>query len=205
MSRNTKIILAVVAGVLVLLCLCSCTLLFVTSRFVINNSRTVSSESVRAAIEEGVQVEPAQLGESDPQATPFQLPDGWRSDYAMNIAGFRLVGYRPDGGTGHIMLAVAPETTHTNIEELEREVRGLASSHGYRWNQKEMVVVERKPITINGEATEMVVAEGNGSGGPWRQAMVVYRGERGLTLVIYGMPTDAYNQAEADALFASIR
>ena len=205
MSRNTKIILAVLAGGLVVLCLCAAAMALVASTLFINTSRTVSSDSVRAVVEEAVQVEPGQLDGSSSQVAPFEVPAGWRSDYAMTIGGFRLVGYRPESGTGHIMLAVVPETAHVNIDDLERQVRGVASSHGYRWDQSEMTVVERKPITVNGQAAEMVIAEGSGSGGPWRQAMVSVRGERGLTLVIYGMPAGSYDQAEADALFASIR
>ncbi len=205
MSRNTKIILAVLAGLLVVLCLCACSVALIARWLFIDNSVTVRSESVRTAVEEAVQVEPGQLGEAAGEAAPFELPAGWRSEYAMRIGGFSLVGYRPENGTGHIMLAVVPEASQTNLDELEREVRGLASSHGYRWHNSEMKVVERKTITVNGKPVEMVIAEGKGSSGPWKQAMVAARGERGLTLVIYGMPAETYEQAEADALFASIR
>lgn len=203
MSRNTKIILAVVAGILVVLCLCVGAVVLATSLFFINSSVSVSPAHVDTVIERAVQVNPAPLAEGD--IASLTLPHGWQTDYSVRVAGFRVAGYRPASGDGHITLAVLPETPHASIEELERELRAIGGSYGYRWNQREMQVVERKPVTVHEQATEMVVAEGTGSSGKWRQAMVSYRGDQGLTLVIYGMPAAAYDQAEADALFASIR
>ncbi len=205
MSQNTKIILAIAIGVLVVLCMCMCVLVLVGSSLFITNSGTVSTGSVRSVVEEAVQVEPGALEFGGDASVPFALPAGWHSDYAMRIGGYRLVGYRPASGQGHILLAVVPETEHTNIDEIEREIRGITGGHGYRWNDAKMTVVDRRPITIADRPAEMVVSEGAGSSGPWRQAMVTFRSERGLMLVIYGMPTAAYDQAEADALFASIR
>jgi hypothetical protein len=202
MSRNNKIILAVLVGALLVLCLCGCAVVLATSFFFINNTVTTGG-SVRAPIEEVVQVGPAQIEDGEAIAS-LTLPNGWRADYSVKVGGFRLAGYRPESGNGHVMLVVVPETSATSVAELEKEARGLASQYGYKWNQTELTVVERKPVTVRDQATEMVIAEGTGSGGPWRQAMVSFRGDRGLTLVIYGMPKASYEQATADALFASI-
>ncbi len=204
MSRNTKIILVIVVGALVVLCLCAGVAAIASTIIIRNASVRVGPERI------DINTEPVQINPSEPEMTSDEivgitLPNGWRSDYSLRVAGFRLVGYKPETGSGHIMLAVLPETPAQSIDEMERELRGLASTHGYKWNYSDMSVVERRKITIKGQETEMVVSESTRSSGAWKQAVTYFRGDQGLTLVVYGMPKEEYNQAEADALFASIR
>ena len=205
MSRNTKIILIIVAAALVLLCLCAATSAFLATVFFRNISVTASPVQIETAAGEAVLVEPRQAEFAANDIADFTLPEGWVSDYSMKVAGFRLVGYKPAGGAGHLIFAVIPETASTNIDQVERAIRSLADTHGYQWNRADMTVVERKPVTVHGESSEMVVSEGSGSSGAWRQAMTTFRGNQGLTLVIYGMPQVAYDQGDVDALFASIQ
>jgi hypothetical protein len=204
MSSNTKIILGIVVGLLVILCLCACATASIAGWFFRNSSVNVSPSRIATAADAAIQINPSQADASGQQIAAFTLPEGWRSEYAIKAGNFRLVGYAPATGTGHIMLAQIPETERADVAKLEREMRSLAASHGYHWSQGEMTVVERRPITIRDQATELIISEGRGSSGAWRQAMAYFRGDRGLTLVIFGMPQDSYDEAAADAFFASI-
>jgi hypothetical protein len=205
MSRNTKIILIVVAAAVVLLCLCASTSVWLAAvlfRNVAVNSAPVRIETAQG---EAILVEPRQAEATGGAMPSFTLPAGWLSDYSMKIAGFQLAGYKPENGTGHLVFAVIPETSNTSVEDLERQIQSVTGSQGYRWNQSEMKVVERRSVTVRDQASELVISEGNGSGGAWRQAVTTYRGDQGLVLVIYGMPQGNYDQGELDALLASIQ
>ena len=80
-------------------------------------------------------MEPRQAESTGEGLAAFALPAGWSSDYSMNVAGFKLVGYKPESGPGHIIFAVLPETSGTSIVQLERDIQGLADTHGYKWNR----------------------------------------------------------------------
>ena len=205
MNRNTQIVLAIVVAVLLILCLCTCASALLANWFIRNSSVTFGPYQVERAAREAVLVEPAGSDENPEQIAGFTLPNGWRSDYAFKAAGFRIVGYAPVTGVGHIMLALLPETVHVDLGQLVEEIHGLARSPGHDGVQEEMNVVQRKPVTIRGQATEMIISEGRGSSGAWRQAMATFYSDRGLALVIFGMPAAAYDQATVDAFFLSIR
>lgn len=204
MSRNTKIVLIVAAAVLLLLCFCALISVWVAT--VVFRNATYAASPVRIETSEGpaVLVEPGEAEATGGEIANFTLPAGWRSEYAMKVAGFQLAGYKPDVGTGHIVFALIPETSSTSTVDLAREIQSLAGTRGYRWNATQMNVIERRPVTVHDQASQLVISEGSGSSGAWREAMTTYRGDQGLVLVIYGMPRDAYDQDEVDALLASI-
>jgi hypothetical protein len=204
MSRNTKIVLIVAAAVLLVLCFCALMSVWVATVVFRNASFTASPARIETSQGPAVRIQPGQPDTTGGDIANFTLPEGWRSEYAMKIAGFQLAGYKPDSGTGHIVFALIPETSSTSTEDLAREIQSLAGSQGYRWNQTKMNVVERKPVTVHDQASQLVISEGSSSSGAWREAMTTYRGAQGLVLVIYGMPRDAYDQGEVDALLASI-
>ena len=95
MTRNTKIVLGIVAGLL-LLCLCgggaTFFLLGAAGRMIARN--VVTDPADVAAIADGI--------------AEYQLPAGWREQYGMRFLGFSLVAYAPADSRGHIMLMQFP-------------------------------------------------------------------------------------------------
>jgi len=189
MDRNTKIVLGVLAGIVVL-CLCVASLAVGGLLLFIPRTVVTGPERIEAVVEVMPQ---------------FDVPEGWRTDFSFQLGGFGVVGYRPETGNGHLLLARLPENVEMDIERLERDVREMAIGRGYTWMNREMTVVERKPVTINGRSAQMVIAEGVGSDGPWRQAMTAYEGSHGVTLVVYGMPVADWDQETVDRFFNSLR
>ena len=74
MSRNTKIVLGVVVGVLVVLCLCACASVTIAGWIFRNSSVTVSPRAIAAAASRPVQVDPTQADASGQQIAGFNLP-----------------------------------------------------------------------------------------------------------------------------------
>jgi len=189
-TRNTKILLVVLAGLL-LLCVCGSIGVVALSGWLI--SRTATTQ-------------PASIGDIGSEIADFQLPADFVPDYAVNIAGIKLVAYRPRSGSGHIMLAQVPEGISVDAAKLEEEIRSTARSRGYTWFDEKMQVVGEEQITIRGQETTLITAEGmSHSSGAFRQVTASFHGKAGPAWVMVIRPISEWDQAQVDAFLASIR
>ncbi len=190
MTRNTKILIAVLAGLL-LLCACGSIGVVALSGWFI--SRTATTQ-------------PTSVADISSEIAEFQLPAGFVPDYAVNVAGIRLVAYRPQTGSGHIMLAQIPQGISIDAAKLEEEIRSTARSRGYTWFDQDMRVVGQEQVTIRGQETILTTAEGmSHSSGDFRQVTASFRGNTGPAWVMIIRPISEWDQAEVDAFLASIR
>lgn len=189
MTRNTKILLAVIGGLL-LLCLCASIAVAVATGFFISRTATTESSAVSA---------------SSGAIADFDLPMGYAPDYAVNVLGFRIVGFQSDSGNGHIVLAEAPEGFTMDAERLQSDLQGILRDRGYRWFDEKMRMVDEQPVTIRGTQTTLQIAESDGGNGPYRQATAAFPGENGPAWVMFATPVDEWDQGMVDAFLASIR
>jgi len=189
-SRNAKILIVVLAGML-LLCACGSITAAIVGGWLI--SRTATTQ-------------PASIGDIGSEIADFQLPAGFVPDYAVNMAGIRLVAYRPRSGSGHIMLAQVPEGISVDAAKLEEEIRSAARSRGYTWFDEKMQVVAEEQVTIRGQETTLITAEGmSRSSGAFRQVTASFHGKAGPAWVMVIRPVSEWDQAQVDAFLASIR
>lgn len=194
MSRNTKIILAVFTGIVVLILLCAGT-------FVLSLGGLAWNGMARAMEYDAVDVsrEAAAIGD-------FELPEGYTPNYAFNAAGFRVVDYDLRDGHSHLMLVQAPEWAKLNQAEFEQQVRRNLGDK-LKWGEDtKSKIVERRSLRVAGEPVEFAISAGvNASGGDYRAMTGVWDSPKGQVLIYVEEPQAHWNQAEIDAFIASIR
>ncbi len=189
-SRNAKILIVILAGML-LLCACGSITIAILGGWLI--SRTATTET-------------ASIGDIGSEIADFQLPAGFVPDYAVNIAGIKMVAYRPQIGNGHIMLAQVPEGMSVDAAKLEEEIRSAARSRGYTWFNEDMHVVGEEHLTIRGQETTLITSEGmSRSRGALRQVTASFHGKAGQAWVMVIRPVSEWDRAQVDAFLASIR
>lgn len=189
MSRNTKIVLGVVAGLLFLACLCAGTIAAGVALFTVRaTSVSVSPERIELAAE--------RIGGF--------APAGWRSDYTVRIGELEVVGYKPESGDGHIIFAYFGPDSHGNVDEL---ITGIQKGIGgrYTWMDEDMAVVERRKVLLGEQEAEVVITEGKASGRTWRQAIVAYQSARGFTVAALGLPAAQWSEAKLDEFIFALR
>lgn len=78
MSRNTKIILGVMVGAIIVLCLCACLIAFAIGSWVINRTVTVGTDSVQMPVDEAGAGALRQLQAGGSELAASILRGGWR-------------------------------------------------------------------------------------------------------------------------------
>jgi hypothetical protein len=189
MSRNTKIVLGVLAGLIVLACLCAGAVVAGVALFAV---RTTS-----------VSVNPQPVEQAAVRADVLP-PAGWRTDYTVRVGEFEIVGYRPASGEGHLIYAYFGPESHADIDKLARDIQNWTDGR-YRWNQSEMREVERRAVLLGDQEAEVVIYEDQGSSGRWKQAIVAYQSDRGFTVAMLGLPARQWSDAQLDEFIYGLR
>jgi len=195
MSRNTKIILAVV-GALVAICLC-------VGAAALAISAWTASKVVNMA-EQNISSKPEEINASAAAIADFDLPQGFTPDYGMSLMGISLVGY--SAGDQHIMLMQFPAGMNVSAEEMQRQMQQAMQNQKYSYMNADLKVVEQKTVTIRGEENTLTVYEGKeGSGSAFRQVSVPFQGKSGTALLVIAGDAGTWDQAMVDNFIASIR
>jgi hypothetical protein len=195
MSRQTKIVLGIVAGALGL-CLCVAVLgVFALGAAGVSMARTVEISNQR--------VSPA-----GSEIAGYEVPDGWQHQYAVHVMGFSMVGMSGPDGHSHIMLIQVPEGRGTGKPNLQQMLDQAASMPQYRATTRGLKLqqVGQTETTIRGQQVRLMISEGVDAGArPYRQMTGVFQGPNGPTLLIIAGPSETWDQALFDRFIASIR
>ncbi len=203
MTRNTKIVLGVVAGLLVL-CLCAgvAGLAAVTAV-----ARTAYQAPVQGpVIERAVRVQPF----SDPafaERAPVQydMPAGWREDLALHIFGFDMAALAGGDGHSHIFLMQVPPERDAQSSLREALAQLDVSRTAYR-NGMAFRKVGQAQVTLRGQPVAMTISEGtNRDGESYRQLTGVAADATAQLVVVIEQPVKSWDQALVDRFIASIR
>ncbi len=196
MTRNTKIILAVVVGLLVLCCACSILALVVGPMllFRAGDSNFVSSEDAPATA--------AQIAD-------FTLPAGFYPSGGMNTFGISFVAYEHNDGVSHLFLFQAPSWAGGNAEamrrQMEQQMQRSATTFGND-RLSNLRSVETVQVTVRDQPATFTVMEGTNSDGmPYRMMSGMFQGRNGLVFLTIARPAASWNQGEIDAFLASIQ
>jgi hypothetical protein len=66
-------------------------------------------------------------------------------------------------------------------------------------------ILETKTISVRGEEAALVISEAiNGEGNEYRQAMVIFQGKNGPTLLVFSEPVENWDQQTIENLISSI-
>lgn len=189
MNRTTKIILIAIASLFVLGIIAIVGVAYAGSRFV---AKSMTGD-------------PGAVQEAAAKIADLELPEGYRADYAVNMAGFTMAAYNPGDGHSHLMLIQFPSGAHLDEAEMRRQVGKVARNAG-RNDYDGVKMVAQVPVTIRGQQVTATINEGVSSDGqPFRMAVAAFEGKSGPALVMLEEPIARWDQARMDALFASMR
>ena len=200
MSKNTKIVIGIVIGIVVL-CFCIC--IGIWGAFLITGK----------AISESTLVENSDEAQTlAHNIVDYDLPPGYRELGAFDIGIFKMVIINGEGTDTYnvsspvIIIAEIPISLVMGEEEMIRQIQSnMEKSMG---NQRfEMVLVDEKPVTIRGQEVTLFTYEGTSDRGTAMKQVVtsIFDGKNGsVMLMIFGEEA-GWDQAEVDAFINSIR
>lgn len=193
MSRNAKIVVGLVTGLL-LLCVCAA------------GVATVGLMGMAGtAVARALEVRPAAVAGTASSIADFELPPGYQPQGSAQMAGFGIVYYSHGDKTRHITLAQAPSWVNVDYGTFASFAL-QAAPNGLYDRQARSRIVGSTLATVRGEQVTLVTAEGtNTLGVPYRTVSGVFRGNRGTAIVSVEGPISTWNQDEVDAFIASIR
>jgi hypothetical protein len=196
MNRNTIIILSIV-GVLALCCIGSFALFGLGGMFV--------SQTFEQAVVESPE-EAAEVGQG---IVDYTLPAGYQELVAFNMLGNSIVMIGSNTGTEQsmaIMLASFSSGMMGNEQQMRDQMRdAFAQQDGKEVSS--FSTTSTQEITINGEPTTLVIAEGTSEDGQQvRQATATFTTDDGNVgmLMIIGAP-DNWDQDAVDTFLNSLR
>lgn len=174
MSRNTKIVVGIIAGILGVCCIIAIIAALVLPRMFENVADGFDNPE-----------EAAEVGGS---IVDYDLPAGYDEQGAMNLFGFRMAFITGPDENSMIMLAEFPAALAGDEAQMQQQMRdAFANQTGTQNMQLEYVGSE--DITINGADATLATYEGTDSqGNNVRQLLGVFEAKSGSPgmLMIFG-------------------
>lgn len=195
MSKNTKVALGVVIG-LVLLCCCTCV------------GGVLAFQLGGAALFEQILVEdPSQASSLAQEMVDYDLPPGYAESNALNMSIFKLVMITKasDGSRPILMLLEMPSSMAVDEEQMLLQLQqAMAASMGRQGFT--MTLVDRGRTTIRGQEVDLLLYEGTDEDGAAMKQLVsgFFDGKQGQVMVVAIGPEDGWSQTEVDAFIRSI-
>lgn len=190
MTRQTKIILGVVAGILVL-CLITCVAAFVLFR------------SVGSRVTQSVDQDPATVETTAQEIASFDLPEGFQPESSMDLLGVKMAFYSNRSTNQVIMLFQLPEMAETNVEQI-RQIFEQSSGRNF----SNMETIEQRELTVRGQPATLVVQQGvdeNDENREIRQLLLVFQGQNGTVMLSAFGPLETWDQDVYERMIESIR
>ncbi len=205
MSRNGKIILAIVAVVLVL-CIGA---VAVGALFFARTSSSIS-QVVQLAEELPAQEvntpDSESVGELANSIVDFDLPEGYAPEASVNLLGFKVATFSPGDGKSHLYLMQFPPSAEVNREAMEKQLLQALRSSGQSWDADEMHQVGEIVKTIRDEEVTFTISEGtDNEGATFRAVVGVFQGKSGPALLMFAEPVEKWDEARVGALLDSLK
>ncbi len=178
MSRNTKIVVGIIGGILGVCCLIAIVAALVLPRMFQNFA-------------EGIE-DPAEAAEVAESIVDYDLPSGFEEQGAMNFLGFRMAFISGRDDQTMIMLAEFPASLAGDEEQMQQQMRDAFANRTGSQNVS-LEFVGSEDVTINGSETTLGTYEGtDGQGNNVRQIIGVFETKSGSPgmLMIFGNQDD---------------
>jgi hypothetical protein len=198
MSNTTKTVL-IILGSLLVLCVCTTAVLLGTGLWSVGKIVEFADNSTTE--------DPQQVEQIASEIADFDLPEGFTTQYGMKIATFNMVQYTTPSENTYIFLTQFPAGTHINPDEMLRQIRQNSRNPNSPWYNVDTQIVEKKPVTIHGEATTLSISEGTSDQGElYRMANASFQGNgEGPALLMIVGPADQWDETMVEDFIASIR
>ena len=192
MSRNTKIILAVVGGLIGVCCL---GLLVVA---------LVAPAALSSIIGDAISSSPEAAAATGQEIATYTLPAGYQEEAALNFLSTKMVIISNDSNDMGLVLMQFP-SSYGSEEQMREQIQ---QSWGQQTGQSgaNMELIEERPITIRDQSTTLAIFEGtDNNGNTVRQAFTSFTGNDGVVMFMAAGDTDSFDQAAVDQFLESIR
>jgi len=195
MTRNTKIILGVLTGLLVM-CICS---LAAAAAF-----GMAAVTRVAKYMEENMSEDPTQVSASAAAIAAFDLPAGYQPGFTMDIAGMKMVAFTRNEDS--VIMFMQVPTSMQADPELMRQQMERAFQNQFNVGSSQMKVVDQIETEIMGQPATLTISEATpDNGSAQRQLTTTFNGDNGLIMLMMMGPASTWDQDEVDAFIGSIR
>jgi hypothetical protein len=199
MSRNSKIILGVLGGVVVL-CMCVCVGGWIALRF----SGDLIGKAV--AVED-----PIQAARIARDMIDYELPPGYQEEAALNFIVMNMViisgsGTQTGGSANPLIILVG---TSADLGMSETEIRNQIQEQVLQSMQTQgfpLELVEQRAALLRGQDEILYIYEGvDDKGNKIREVMSsLFEGKQGMVMVMIAGPARTWDQGEVDHFLNSI-
>jgi len=173
MSRNTKIVVGIIGGILAVCCLIAIVAALVLPRMFENFAEGVDDPEAAADVATSI--------------VDYDLPAGYDEQGAMNVFGFRMAFITGPDENSMIMLAEFPAALAGNEEQMQQQMRDAFANQTGTQNM-DLEFVSSDDVTINGADATLATYEGTDSqGNNIRQIIGVFQtkgGDPGMLMIL---------------------
>lgn len=192
MSRQTKIIIGVLVGFIVL-CLAICVVGVIFTNIV---GKNVASD---------IKPDPEKAAKTASEIADFTPPPGFQPMSGFTILGYTVVIY--DNGSDSsdfMMLMQIPGLTEIDDATIEQMQQAIERQRGGGMNNRR--IVDTRDMTIRGKPARVIIQEGTSGANamPLRQMMVAFQGKGGVAMLVITTLTSEWDQASFDRMVESI-
>ncbi|WP_420642175.1 hypothetical protein [Candidatus Leptofilum sp.] len=165
MSRNTKIVVGIIAGILGVCCIIAIVAALFLPRVFENFAESVD--------------DPAAAAEVANDIVDYDLPAGYDEQGAMNFLGFRMAFITGPSEQSMIMLAEFPASLAGDEEQMQQQMRDAFANQTGNQNVN-LEFVGSEEVTINGQEVTLGTYEGSDENGTsFRQILGVFEAKSG--------------------------
>ena len=195
MNRNTKILLGVIGGLLILCCIIG------------GITMAVLPMITERTIGEAFMDDPEQVAAVGQSIVSYELPSGYEEQMAMDLFGFNMVMIASADEEMLIMLMELPDVGHMPDEEELRQQMGDAFASQGGGSAQNLTLVDTEEVVINDQRVTLATYEGTDERGQEiRQVVTAFLTQRGSTAAIMIMGATAeWNEEDVDAFIRSLR
>ena len=148
--------------------------------------------------------DPAEIDKIAKTLLKFTPPPGYTPNYGVDTTTLMLAGYGADAPHNNLVLMQIPDWATMTDEAITAQ--GWAQLEAeYQVRRGDAAVVEQRTVTTAaGKEQAYTIVEGTDDGAAYRGLYALVLNPYGLVFLYYEVPADAWNDATADALVASI-
>lgn len=136
------------------------------------------------------------------RSADFELPAGFKPDYAVELLGYTIAAYKSSDGNGHLAFLQAPPGVIPNEQTIEGYLVNEPTSAP--WSHETPVLTDERMVRDH-VAALTISDRTNGDGLRYRSLNMVFQGREGTVLVVINLPVAQWNDAAIKAFIASIR
>jgi hypothetical protein len=157
--------------------------------------------------QQGMKADPQAAAETAHKIADYDLPPGYREEFAMNILTTSMVFMSPDAPASFSsgpMIMLAQFRTMGNEAQVKEQMQQSFEQQMGRRNLV-MQLVETKKKTIRGEETDVAYYEGTDSNGTaMRQVITTFPGKGGIAMLMITGSAEGWDEEQINAFIESI-